>query len=514
MAKISRYAWLCGCVAITACHILGFTKAEAKQTKGLDRYEIAYATYLGGDRWDQAREVIPYPDGTVLVGGMTSSSNIPTTSGVVQTEYAGDDPSLGHGGIFGGDAFLVRLSRNGGKILAATYFGGSKQERGVYGMILDSKGNIVIGSATRSPDMPTTKGSYQPRYGGGQSDMYAAKLTADMKKILWCTYVGRSNTDWPRGGLALDKQDNVYLVGGTNSKDFPTTTGAFQRELKGERDAAVVKLSADGSKLVFSTLLGGSSWDGIMGIRIDALGSIYVVGHTRSQDFPTTSGAPQSILSGKSDCFLTKLSNDGSKLLYSTYLGGSDDEFAEHRPCLGFDGTLFLTGVSSSSDLPTTIGAFQRVRQGKNDGFITKLSSDGKSYAFSSLLGGSGGEFFLMPALDNKGNIFIVGHTTSSNFPVTPDALQRAYGGGKKAHEGDGVLTVISPDGSRLVYATFLGGSDDDLIRSIALGPNGEVYLVGSTSSRDFPVTPNAIQPELSGGTDAFIVKLVPKKHR
>lgn len=115
-----------------------------------------------------------------------------------------------------------------------------------------------------------------------------------------------------------------------------------------------------------------------------------------------------------------------------------------------------------------------------------------------------------MPTLDNKGNIFVVGHTTSSNFPVTPDALQITYGGGKQAHEGDGVLAVISHDESRLVYATFLGGSDDDLIRSIALGPNREVYLVGSTSSWDFPVTPNAVQAELGGSDDVFIVKLVP----
>ena len=83
MAKISRYAWLCGCVVVAVCHLLGFAKAEARQTRGPGRYEVAYATYLGGDRWDQAREVIPYPDGTVLVGGMTSSSNMPTTSGVV-----------------------------------------------------------------------------------------------------------------------------------------------------------------------------------------------------------------------------------------------------------------------------------------------------------------------------------------------------------------------------------------------------------------------------------------------
>ncbi|MHC4681456.1 MAG: SBBP repeat-containing protein [Planctomycetota bacterium] len=510
MKRNIRSPWLLNCLVLAAGFILGSASAADQQAMKNARYEIAYATYLGGDQWDQAREVIPCPDGTVLIGGMTSSSNMPMTPGVVQPKYAGDDPSLGHGGVIGGDAFLVRLNTDGTRIVAATYFGGSKQERGVYGMLLDSQGNIVIGSATRSSDMPTTKGAYQTKYGGGEADMYAAKLSADMKKILWCTYVGGSQNDWPRGGLALDSQDNVYLVGGANSKDFPTTRGAFQQRLKGERNAAIVKLSADGSKPIFSTFLGGSIWDSIMGVRVDRSGDVYVAGHTRSPDFPVTPGAPQSTLGGKSDCFLAKLSNDGSRLIYSTYLGGVENEFAEHRPLLGRDGTFFLTGVTSSPDFPTTTGAFQRILKGNNDGFVTKLSSEGRSFGFSSLLGGSGGEFLLMPTLDGGGNILVVGHTTSSDFPITSDALQTAYRGGKGVRDGDGLLAVLSPDGSKLVYATFLGGSGDDLIRSVAIGPNREVYLVGSTSSRDFPATSNAVQPQLAGSADAFVVKLVP----
>jgi len=476
-------------------------------------YEIAYATYLGGAAWDQAREIIPQSDGTVLVGGMTASPNMPATPGVVQPAYAGDDPSLGHGGVFGGDAFLVRLSPDGEKILTATYFGGSKQERGVYGMLLDSRGNIVIGSATRSPDMPTTRGSFQPKYGGGQADMYAAKLTPDMKRILWCTYIGGSRTDWPRGGLALDREDNVYLVGGTDSDNFPVTEGAFRRERKGERDAAVVKLSADGSELLLATLLGGSSWDGLMGIQVDGNGSVYVAGHTQSPDLPVTPGTPQSKFAAKSDCFLAKLSSSGSRLVYSTYLGGRENEFAEHRPWLGADGTFLLTGVTSSPDFPTTAGAFQTTLNGKNDGFVTKVAADGKSFVFSTLLGGSsGGEFFLMPTPDRDGNIFVVGHSTSADFPVTSDALQSTFRGGGKPNDGDGVLAVLSPDGSRLLYATYVGGSGDDLIRSVALGPHGELYLVGSTASADFPATSHAVQTKLAGNADAFVVKLVPRR--
>jgi len=488
---------------------------SAQEQGGLPKlgYEIAYATYLGGSAWDQAREIIPSTDGTVLVGGMTASSNMPTTPGVVQPKYAGDDPALGHGGVIGGDAFLVRLSPDGAKILAATYFGGSKQERGVYGMLLDSRGNLVIGSATRSPDMPTTRGSYQPKYGGGQADMYAAKLTPDMKRILWCTYIGGSKNDWPRGGMALDREDNIYLVGGTDSNDFPVSEGAVQRTRKGQRDAAIVKLSADGSKVLYGTLLGGSDWDGLMGIRLDRHGNVYVAGHTRSADFPVTPGAPKSKFAAKSECFLSKISRDGSRLVYSTYLGGRENEFAEHRPCLDADGTFLLTGVTSSPDFPTTARAFQRTLKGRNDGFITKVAADGKSFVFSTLLGGSsGGEFFLMPVPDRDGNIFIVGHSSSDDFPVTPNALQPTHQGGRRPQDGDGVLAVLSPDGSRLLYATYLGGSGDDLIRGVALGRDGEVYLVGSTASADFPVTSDAVQAKLAGNADAFTVKLVPKR--
>jgi len=187
--------------------------------------------------------------------------------------------------------------------------------------------------------------------------------------------------------------------------------------------------------------------------------------------------------------------NTRYEIAYATYLGGVENEFAEHRPWLGPEGALVLTGVSSSPDFPTTLGAVQRVLKGKNDGFIAKLSSNGKSFAFSGLLGGTGGEFFLMPTPDSEGNIFIVGQTSSLDFPITPDALQIASRSAKRSRNGDGVVAVLSPDGSKVVYATFLGSSGEDLIRSVATGPYGEVYLVGSTSSRDFPVTSNAVRP-------------------
>jgi hypothetical protein len=488
---------------VTVVMVMAATVGSAAE----GRLKIAYATCLGGVHWEEAREIIAYPDGSALFGAHVCSSGLPTTPGCFQPDYAGDDPALGHGGLFGGDLYLARLSGDGGKILAATYFGGSKQERSCYAMELDSKGNIVVACVTRSADAPTTAGCFQPKF-AGDTDMLVAKLSPDLTKLLWCTYIGGSRGESPRGGLAIDKDDSVVVVGTSPSPDFPTTPGVVQPHLKGPRDSAIVRLKPDGSGLVFGTFLGGTGEDdAIMGARLDAAGNIHVAGHTKSADFPVTAGAPQPKSGGQSDCYLAKLSHDGSRILYATYLGGSGNEFAEHRPWLTPDGCFILVGPTLSADFPTTAGAFQRQQRGRGDGFVTKLSVDGKRFVFSTRLGGTGGENLLMPTVDEKGNIWVVGSTSSRDLPVTPDALQTKFGGGQE----DGLLAMLSADGSQLLYATYLGGSGDEMIRSITLGTKGEVYLVGNTSSPDFPTTPGALQPKLGGNHDAFIVKLVPK---
>ena len=474
------------------------------------RYRIAWATYIGGSGDEQIREVIPYPDGSVLLGGQTNSPDLPVTEGAVQTRYAGEPMGSGHGGVVMGDCFLMRLGPDGRQVRACTYFGGSKQERNVYGMARDRAGNVVITSATRSPDLPTTEGAFQRRYGGPAADWMVAKLAADLRRLRWCTYIGGSGDESPRGGLAVDAQDNVYVVGTTASANFPTTPGVLQRERRGERDAVVVKLKPDGSGLVWATRLGGGGTDGLMGIRVDEAGACHVAGHTQSADFPVTPGAPQRTFGGKSDCFLAGLAPDASRLLYATYLGGRENEFAEHRPALTPGGDVLLSGVTLSPDFPTTAGAFQRGFKGQNDGFLARLSKGGKRLVFSTLLGRAGTEFFLMPTVDARGNILICGTSRSEDFPVTDDAFQDTFAGASGKWDGDGVLAVLSPDGARVLYATYLGGKGGDLVRSLALGPKGEVWLVGSTSSPDFPTTAGVHQRRRRGRSDAFCVKLVP----
>jgi hypothetical protein len=471
------------------------------------RFAIVYAALFGGTEYDDLREVIPAEDGSVLVGGQTMSADLPVTAGALQPKYGGEPAGAGHPGIYGGDCFLARLSADGSKVLAATYYGGSRQERDVYGMGLDSQGNVVITTTTRSDGLPTTDEAFQRCYGGGPSDVVVAKLSADLKRLVWSTYVGGSAEETPRGGLAVANKDCVYVAGTTNSPNFPTTDGVFQPRLKGKYDAFVFKLKGDGSALAWSTLVGGGDWDGLMGVRVDGAGNVHVAGHTQSADFPVTAGAPQPRIGGRSDAFLAAFSPDAGRLLYATFLGGRENEFAEHRPWLGRDG-LTLTGVTGSPDFPTTPGAWGRTLKGETDGFVARVSADGGKVVFSTLLGGTGGEFFLMPTPDERGNLFIVGQTSSRDFPTTSGAMQPKYGGG----ESDAVLAVLSPDGSRLLYATYLGGGGEDLARGLAIGRKGEVYVVGRTNSSDFPAARGAGPAAPKGGPDAFVVKLAPAR--
>ena len=486
--------------------LFGAHVGSAQVPPGVARFKIACATFVGGDEpgagYEEAREVIPYPDGSVLIGAMVVSKDLPVSEEAFQKQYAGDDPGLGHPGVYGGDCYVGRLSPDGSRMLCATYFGGSKQERNTYGLALDKAGNIVLTSGTRSSDVPTTPGCFQAKGAG----FVVAKLSADCTRLIWCTYLGTPFANQlPRGGLALDGEDNVVIVGTTDSASYPTTPGVVQARLKGPRDSVITKLKADGSGLVFSTFLGGTGEDdAIMGVRLDAEENIYVAGHTKSTDFPVTPGCAQSRPGAQSDCYVAKLSRDADKILYATYLGGSGNDWAEHRPWLSPDGTFLVTGASLSPDFPTTARALQRTLRGRGAGFVTRLSADGSSFVFSTLLAGN----LLMPTPDRDGNIWVVGSTAEHDLPVTPDALQKTFGGGQQ----EGVLAALSPDGSRLVYCTYLGGKGDDTVRSLAWGRDGALYLVGGTSSPDFPVTPGALQSRLGGGCDAFVVKLVPSR--
>mgnify|MGYP001389337330 CR=1 FL=1 len=342
--------------------------------------------------------------------------------------------------------------------------------------------------------------------------------------LAYSTYLGGGGADSGGAGIAVDAAGNAYLLGETNSTNFPVTAGAFDSlKTTTERDAFVAKLNPSGTAVVWATYLGGSGYGVWMdnigdGIAVDASGNVFVVGRTASLDFPTTPGAyrtakfsPDSSWEG----FLVKLDAGGAALVYSTFLGGLANP---EGLAIDADGNAFVAGIEWQGTLPTTSGAFQRVRGGGQDAFVMKVNPEGTGVHYSTYLGGSGSDSAAAIAVDDDGNAYVVGGTSSANFPVTPGAFDTVkdptvVGGYLNV---DAFVAKLNPTGSALVYSTFLGGSASEVSGigrpegGIALDASGAAYVTGVTQSANFPTTPGALQPALWATYDTFVTKLSP----
>jgi uncharacterized protein (TIGR03437 family) len=349
--------------------------------------------------------------------------------------------------------------------------------------------------------------------------------------LSYSTYLG--GTKWNQAsGIAVDASGNVYIIGQTMSADFPTVRpiqasyagGLVEDDITQypkTGDVFVAKLNAAGNALVYSTYLGGSSADRGQGIAVDASGNAYVTGQTRSSNFPTV--RPISSFGGNANAFVAKLNAQGNALVYSTCLGGNGSIF-EFGAGIAVDaaGSAYVTGPTASSNFPVTANAFQKSRPGRGpNAFVTKLNPEGTSYLYSTYLGGPITLGFAI-AVDASGNAYVAG-ATQGGFPVTASAFQSAYRGGYT----DAFVAKLNATGSGLIYATYLGGTDDgregqiildfadfsvgdkgEQARGIAVDRLGNAYVTGSTPSRNFPIS-NASQAAYGGGdSDAFLTKL------
>lgn len=460
---------------------------------------LVYSTYLGGSNLDDCWGIAVDSSGNAYVTGHTYSTDFPTTAGAFQTTFNGSI-----------DAFVTKLNSSGTGLLYSTYLGGSDVDFG-YGIAVDTSGNAYVAGETRSSEFPTTAGAFQTTYAGGDRDAFVIQLNATGTSLLYSTYLGGSGYDRSAhlGDIALDSSGNAYIVGDTDSSDFPTTSGAFQTTHGGGgRDAFVTKFNATGSSVIYSTYLGGSALDFGSGIALDSSGNAYLTGSTESFDFPTVAGAFQATFAGDGDAFVTKLNSTGSGLLYSTYLGGSNSDSGS-AIALDASGNVYVTGQTGSSDFPITTGAFQTTLVAGGDAFVTQLNSIGTGLLYSTYLGGNGGENGWGIAVDGSGNAYIAGFTDSSDFPTTADAFQTTFGG-----VIDVFVTQLNPTGTGLLYSTYLGGSPSqwgggyEFVRGIALDTSSNVYIVGVTTSSDFPTTAGAFQTTWNFSSDGFVAKI------
>jgi hypothetical protein len=497
-------AWLLLPLALVV-NGLGQTAATVERT-------FVFSTVLGGSGADSVRDVAVDAQGYFYVTGGAGSTDFPVTSGAFDTTYNGG----------GRDVFVTKLTPEGA-LVWSTFLGGPNYDR-AYAIEVDSQGYVYVGGRA-GQGFPTTPGALQPAFGGdvdpnalyGQQDGFVTKLSPDGSSVIWSTYFGGPGREFVRD-IALDPSGGVILgVGAVDRPNPHITQGAFQSSLRGPFDGIVARLSADGARVIYASYFGGSGSDGYTpSVRTDQAGNAYFLTLSGSSDAPVTSNAFQRHPAGGFDMMLAKLSTTGS-LLYSTFFGGSADEFTEtHGLAVDAIGDAYIAATTSSPDLPTTASAFQKTYGGSGgqgsgaqtnypgDGFVAKLSPDGSSLLACTYLGGSRGEGLEGVGLDNAGRVYVSGATYSSDFPVTPNAVQSHNGG-----EADFFRAVLSPDLGRLDYGTYLGGRSVDLGRCLAVGGDQSFVVGGEISSNDWPSL-NPLLVTYGGNTDGAVVAFRP----
>jgi hypothetical protein len=383
----------------------------------------------------------------------------------------------------------------------STYLGGDDAADEIQDLAVDGQGNTYVIGGTSSDDFPLAN-AMDSMLDVDDQDGFVSKISADGSTLVYSTYFGGDRDEnRSAAGIAVNAAGEAFLTGVTRGGTFPTTAGAFEEDPQGTTDCYVAKLSADGSTLIYSTILGGSEADECRDIAVDGSGNAYVVGWANSSGYPTTEGAFQEIKSSAVDVVVTKVNAAGSGLVYSTFIGGSGVDRGTGITLV--DGDAVITGHTTSTVNYPLASAFQGVHGGGTfDGFVTRLNSTGSALVSSSFFGGVGFDFGLGIASDNDGSVFITGITQSTDdFPVTIGAFQEDFGGGGR----DAFVIKVDATGG-LVYSTHLGGSGDERGTGIAVA-GGFARLTGTTTSFDFP-TVQAIQDEMAdvvAPNDAFV---------
>jgi hypothetical protein len=423
----------------------------------------------------------------------------------------------------------------------STYFGGNYGDT-AWAVAVDTNGFVYIAGQTLSKQFNTntpfaTTNAFQTNFlgGGVLGDAFVAKFDNLVTHPVYITYLG-GNADDVIHGLAVDAAGNAYVTGYTDSKDFPATgipglpsstniSGTLNTKVGYyPLDAFVAELNTNGTKLIYSTYLGGSQADGAYGIAVDSAGNAYVTGATFSTNFPTTANALQKhigVANGifqpyyNANAFVVEISTSGTNLIYSSYFGGTN--FDEGQGIAVDASGIYVTGFTASMNFPNT-HAFQPYLNGWTNAFVAKFDSTGTNLEYSTFLGGTNNDVANGIAVDSLGNAYVVGWTTSPNFPNNATGLTNLYNGltnnlyGYAPIVTNAFLTQITWNGTSAAigYSVVFGGTNAgiDIGYGVALDPAGNVFVVGTTSSTNFPTfnTSGFLRATNSGGNDVFVI--------
>jgi len=453
---------------------------------------LRYGTYLGGSGTDVGNGIAVDASGDAFITGSTASSTFPRTIGTYQGSQ---------------DAFVTELNPTGTAVVYSTVLGGNMSS-GATKIALDGSGDAFITGSTTAGNFPLVNAAQTSGPQGTSVTGFVTELNAT-GQLAYSTYLGGSQNS-QGNGIAVDGSGAAYVSGYTNCSDFPQTSGSYSQTHGGYKggaeDGFITKVNPAGGSWVYSTLLGGSDEDDLYGVAVDGSGDAYVTGKTTSSDFPTTPGA-YSTAAPHGSAFVSELSPDGSGLRYSTYIGGSATDRGVGI-AVDASGAVYVTGASNSANFPTTPGAPQPSNPtGDTRGIVFKLNPLGQGSAdlvWSTYLGGSGGDSGLAIAVDATGTAYVTGYTYSGDFPITPNAPQTTLPAGA----GDIFVTRVAADGRSFLYSTYLGGSGINAGNGIAVDTLGGAYVTGSANSTTFPAT--GLYTSNAGGTDAFVAKIDP----
>ncbi len=394
---------------------------------------LDYSTFIGGLGNDKGAAIDIDDDGCAYVTGFTDSVDFPVTPGAYNTSHSTDD----------NDAFVLKLGRKGNEIHFSTYLGGNDYDGG-YRIKVDGNGCAYMTGMTNSLDFPTTAGSLDDTYNGGEFDSFLTKFDPSGGSLVFSTFLGGKGWDSSMA-IYVDENYNAYVFGETGSSDLPTTSGAFDDSFNGgERDAFLMKFSLSGDTIEYSTYLGGGGMEYAQSLVVDGDCYAYLIGGTGSNDFPTTSGAYDEFYNGGGmDAYLVKMNVSGDGLVYSTFIGGKGWEAG-----YGLDidplGYTYLIGTTGSSDFPTTRDT-DHILNGLSDAFISRINGNGTSILFSRYLGGKGQDHGQDIGYQGRGYVNIAGFTTSTDFPTTDGAFDRSYNGGEYDVYCAGIEVISRP---------------------------------------------------------------------
>lgn len=442
--------------------------------------ELLYSVAQRGNEYDQGNGIAVDDEGNAYIVGTTHSSDFPATSTFLNSD--GIDRSLTQS-----DAFITKLDPDG-RVIFSTFLGGSRFDAGI-DISVDDEDNIYVTGYTQSFDFPVLA-AFQDHLSetindgvflGSESDVFVAKLSNDGSRLIYSTYFGGGNDDAALA-IAVYADGSTVIAGRTNSTNFPVVS-AFQVHLGTggtwypASDAFVTKFDSTG-EIVFSTYLGGSDEsEDASDVAVDADGNIYVVGTTRSVDFPLVRALRTSMGSLRPDAFVAKFNSTGA-ILFSTYLGGSNSDHASGI-ALNSEGDIYITGSTLSDDF-STVSALQELRASPcftdglcEDAFVTKVKANGAAIIYTTYLGGTSGDNGNGIAVDVQGNVHVVGMTRSPDFPTTAAAIHSSYQGGMY----DVFVAKLNSDGSSLDYSTYLGGAESDRGLDIAVDLRGNAYV-------------------------------------